>query len=53
LQTGVPPFRAFEVAVVGLVLAVALAKGISALLECSFTWCPDTPVHYQLLYRPS
>ncbi len=46
---GVPPFGAFEVAAVGLVLAVTLASAAG----CGFAWCPDTPVHYQLLYRPS
>lgn len=48
-----PPLGAFEVAAVWLMLAVTLANGASALLECGFAWCPDTPVHYQLLYRPA
>jgi disulfide bond formation protein DsbB len=41
-----------ELAAVWLIFAVTLANGASALLECGFTWCPDTPVHYELLYRP-
>ncbi len=48
---GTPPLGAFEVAAVWLMLALTLANGASALLECGFTWCPDTPVHYELLYR--
>jgi disulfide bond formation protein DsbB len=49
---GAPLLGAFEVAAVWLILLVTLANGTSALLECGFTWCPDTPVHYELLYRP-
>ena len=48
----VPPLGAFELAAVWIMLAVTLANGGAALLECGFTWCPDTPVHYQLLYKP-
>jgi disulfide bond formation protein DsbB len=46
---GAPPLGLFEVAAVWLMLIVTLANGASALLECGFTWCPDTPVHYELL----
>jgi len=49
---GAPLLGAFEVAAVWLILLVTLANGTSALLKCGFTWCPDTPVHYELLYRP-
>lgn len=49
---GVPPLGAFEVAAVWFMLAVTLANGGTALLECGFTWCPDTPVNYELLYKP-
>jgi disulfide bond formation protein DsbB len=44
-----PPLGPLEAAAVWLMLILTLAKGVSALLECGFTWCPDTPVHYQLL----
>src|SRR5262249_51823970 len=46
---GVPPLGFFELAAVWLMLVVTLANGASAPLECGFTWCPDTPVHYELL----
>jgi disulfide bond formation protein DsbB len=49
---GVLPLGAFEVAAVWLMLAVTLANGASALIECGFNWCPDTPVHYELLHNP-
>ena len=49
---GVTRLGSFEVAAVWLMLAVTLANGASALIECGFTWCPDTPVHYELFYRP-
>ena len=26
---------------------------VAAVWLCGFTWCPDTPVHYELLYRPA
>jgi hypothetical protein len=48
---GAPRIGLFEVAAVWLMFAVTLANGASALLECGFTWCPDTPVHYELLYK--
>jgi disulfide bond formation protein DsbB len=46
---GAPLLGLFEVAAVWLMLILTLANGASALLECGFTWCPDTPVHYELL----
>ncbi len=46
-----PALGLFEVAAIWLILAITLANGASALLECGFTWCPDTPVHYELLQR--
>jgi hypothetical protein len=46
---GAPPLGSFELADVGLMLIVTLANGASALVQCGFTWCPDTPVHYELL----
>jgi hypothetical protein len=49
---GAPPLGTFERAAVWIMLAVTLANGGTALLECGFTWCPDTPLHYQLLYKP-
>ena len=49
---GTPPLGTFELAAVWIMLAVTLANGGAALLECGFTWCTDTPVHYQLLYKP-
>jgi disulfide bond formation protein DsbB len=49
---GALPLGTFEVAAVWLMLAVTLANGASALIECGFNWCPDTPVHYELLHKP-
>jgi len=49
---GAPATAAFEVAAVWLMLAVTLANGVSALVECGFTWCPDSPVRYELLSPP-
>jgi disulfide bond formation protein DsbB len=48
-----PRPRPFETAAVWLIFAVTLANAASALLECGFAWCPDTPVHYELLYKPA
>jgi disulfide bond formation protein DsbB len=48
-----PPLGLIETAAVWLIFAVTLANGASALLECGFTWCPATPVHYELLYKPA
>lgn len=51
-EENVPSPGAFEIAAVGLVIAVTLINAAVALAECGFSWCPDTPMHYELLYRP-
>jgi hypothetical protein len=38
---------------VWLVLALTVLNVISTLLECGFGACPDNPVAYELLRRPS
>jgi hypothetical protein len=48
-----PPLGLIETAAVWLVIAITLANGASVLLECGFAWCSDTPVHYELLYKPA
>lgn len=46
-----PRAGTFEAAAVWLVLAITLANAASALTECGFAWCPDTPVRYELLQK--
>ncbi len=45
------PARAtgFGVAMIGLAAALALANGVSTVLECGAGLCPDNPVVYELL----
>ncbi len=39
----------FGVAMIGLAAALALANGVSTVLECGAGLCPDNPVVYELL----
>jgi disulfide bond formation protein DsbB len=48
-----PPLGLIETVAVWLIFVVTLANGASALLECGFNWCPATPLHYELLYKPA
>jgi disulfide bond formation protein DsbB len=45
------PWRAttFGMAMVGLAAVLALANGVSTVLECGADLCPDNPVAYELL----
>jgi disulfide bond formation protein DsbB len=47
------PTGGFVRAAVWLVLALTVLNVISTLLECGFGACPDNPVAYELLRRPS
>jgi hypothetical protein len=38
-----------ETTAVALILALTALNAASALIECGFAGCPDTPVHYELL----
>ena len=48
-----PPLGLIETGSIWLIFAVTLANAAGALLECGFAWCPDTPVHYELVYKPA
>lgn len=41
----------FAIIAVWLIIVVAAANGVSTLLECGITWCPDNPVRYEMLTR--
>lgn len=41
--------RTVEMAMVGLAAALALANGVSTVLECGAGLCPDNPVVYESL----
>jgi hypothetical protein len=41
----------FAIVAVWPIIVLAAANGVSTLLECGITWCPDNPVRYEMLTR--